>query len=210
MNTAEQQMVFEFFNKISPISDPLQKEISSLFKRKSYTKGESILKMGEVETHSNFVLKGVVHQFVYDEDQSITTNLTPSGLPFNSLKSYIEGCPSDEVQEAITDVDLIYLEKDDLEELMSRSHQFSYLMYKIHENILLDRENRMFLLQYRNPSKRFKLFHENVERSKGLIGCTPEKFLASYLNMTPQQYSREKRIGKDFTSESVKKHVNLS
>ncbi|GAA5024961.1 hypothetical protein GCM10011506_09000 [Marivirga lumbricoides] len=199
MNSADHQMVFEFFNKISPVSTYLQTEISHLLKTKSFTKGQSILKMGEVETHSNFVLKGVVHQFVYDEDTVITTNLTPGGLPFNSLKSYIEGCPSLEVQEAITDVDLLYLEKNDLDALMAKSHEFSYLMYKIHENILLDRENRMFLLQYRNPSKRFRLFYENVERSKGLMGCTPEKFLASYLNMTPQQYSREKRTLKDFT-----------
>jgi CRP-like cAMP-binding protein len=123
----------------------------------------------------------------------ITTNLTPAGLPFNSLKSYLEESPSMEVQEAITDVTLLSLQKQDLEALVHKSHEFSQLMYRIHENILLDRENRMFLLQYRNPSKRFRLFHENVERSRGLIGCTPDKFLASYLNMTPQQYSREKR-----------------
>ncbi|GAA0893972.1 hypothetical protein GCM10009122_36520 [Fulvivirga kasyanovii] len=193
MSNLEHQVLFEFLNNISPVSDELWGEISRFIRQKSYTKGECILREGEIETRSNVVIKGVVHQFVYDDDVTITTNLTPSGFPFNSLKSYIEGSPSIEVQEAITDVDLLYMEKQDLEDLVIRSHEFSYLMYKIHENILLDRENRMFLLQYRNPSKRFRLFHESVERSKGLTGCTPDKFLASYLNMTPQQYSREKR-----------------
>lgn len=194
MHSSEHQVLFDFFQKLSPLSESLQEEIRLLLKRRTFTKGECILQAGEVETRSNIVIKGVVHQFVYDDDEMpITTNLTPAGLPFNSLKSYLKESPSMEVQEAITDVALLSLQKQDLEALVHKSHEFSQLMYRIHENILLDRENRMFLLQYRNPSKRFRLFHENVERSRGLIGCTPDKFLASYLNMTPQQYSREKR-----------------
>ncbi len=188
------QFLFEFFNQLSPVSEVLFEKIKSFTQKKVFKKGDSILKAGEIECGSNLVLKGVVHQFVFDEDSIITNNITPAGLPFNSLKSYIEGSPSSEIHEAITDVELLYFAKEDIEQLAKADHEFSYLMYKIHEMILLDRENRMYLLQYRNPSKRYRLFYETIERSNWMLEDTPDKYIASYLNMTPQQFSKEKRL----------------
>lgn len=60
---------------------------------------------------------------------------------FNSLKSYIEEEPSLEIQEAITDVEFLCIEKQDMERLAKESRQF--FLYKIHEIIQRDRENRM-------------------------------------------------------------------
>ncbi|MCW3788955.1 Crp/Fnr family transcriptional regulator [Plebeiibacterium sediminum] len=186
--------LYHFFSSSATLETEVFNKMCSHLKKKQFLKGEPILRAGEIETKSSLVTKGIVHQFIFDDDVAITTNITPQGLPFNSLKSYIEGSPSLEIQEAITDVEIIYLEKKDMELLAQENHQVSYLLYKIHENILLDRENRMLLLQYRNPQKRFRLFHEIVERSNWILDGTPDKYIASYLNMTPQQYSKEKRL----------------
>jgi len=189
----EQEILYRYMNSNEPISDNLFGEICSFIKKKHYSKGECILQYGEISTRSNLVVKGVVHQFVYADNEPVTTNITPQNLVFNSLKSYIEGSPSHEVHEAITDVDLLYFEKCDVDILAKNNKEASYLLYKIHENILLDRENRMFLLQHRNPSKRYQLFIDKVLRSNWILDDTPDKYIASYLNMTPQQYSKEKR-----------------
>lgn len=114
-------------------------------------------------------------------------------MGFNNLKSYIDGSPSLEVHEAIINTTIISIEKKDIETLAQNNHEFSYLMFKIYERILLDRENRMVVLQNRNPSKRFSLFHEIVERADYILKDTQDKYVASYLNMTPQQYSKEKK-----------------
>lgn len=196
ISTSEYKVLHDLFASAGPLSDSLFAEISKYVRKKSYKKGDSILKSGEVETKSNIVVKGVVLQYVFDDDMPITINITPKGLAFNSLKSYVDGSPSVEIHEAITDVELLSIEKKDIEMLAKKSHEFSYLMFKVHELILLDRENRAFLLQYRNPAKRFKLFHEIIERANWILEDTPDKYIASYLNMTPQQYSREKRMFK--------------
>lgn len=190
----ESQLLLDFLKlAAAPLTDELMVEILKYLKKRSYRKGDYILKVGEVETNANIVVKGVVHQYIYDEDELKTINITPKGLSFNSLKSYISEQPSLEIQEAITDVELIYLTKKDIEMLAQKNYQFSYLMFKVYERILLDRENRMFLLQNRNPSKRFRLFYENVERANLILKDTPDKYIASYLNMNPQQYSHEKK-----------------
>ncbi|WP_320020130.1 Crp/Fnr family transcriptional regulator [Labilibaculum manganireducens] len=188
------ELLHAFFKPASHLTDETFEEMSKYFTKYSYKKGESILKIGELETKASIVLKGVVHQYIFDEGESKTINITPKGLSFNSLKSYIDGSPSLEVHEAITDLEIVSIDKRDLEILTKNSHEFSYLMFKVYERILLDRENRMIVLQYRNPSKRFSLFHEIVERANWILKDTPDKYIASYLNMTPQQYSKEKNI----------------
>ncbi len=187
------QLLFNYFNSAAPVTEEMFTEILKHIKKKTYKKGDYILKEGEVEVKANIVVKGVVHQYIYDEGEPKTINLTPQGLSFNSLKSYIEEQPSVEIQEAITDVELIYLTKNDLDMLAHINGQFSYLMFKVYERILLDRENRTLMLQFKNPTKRFRLFHEIVERANFILKDTPDKYIASYLNMTPQQYSNEKK-----------------
>lgn len=192
-SSSESRLLFNFFNSAAPLTNEMYAEILKHVQKKSYQKGDYILKEGEVEIKANIVVKGVVHQYIYDEGDPKTINLTPKGLSFNSLKSYIEEQPSFEIQEAITDVELIYITKNDIDMLAQMNGQFSYLMFKVFERILLDRENRMLLLQYKNPTKRFRLFHEIVERANFILIDTPDKYIASYLNMTPQQYSNEKK-----------------
>lgn len=189
----EDFLVLEYFiNNSFKISEALFNHIKSICVKRIFNKGECILKEGDVELYSNIVIKGVVHQYVIDVDKEVTTNLTPKGLGFNSLSSYINKTPSVEIQEALTDVELISINKDLIIELLNNYNEIGVLLYRIHEDILLDRENRMHLLQYRNAEKRFKLFYENVKRSKLILEVTPDKYIASYLKMNPQQYSKAK------------------
>lgn len=188
------ELLHAFFKMVCQLTNETFEEICKYFTKYPYKKGEYILKIGEVETKANIVVKGVVHQYMFDEDESKTINITPRGLSFNNLKSYIDGSPSLEVHEAITDVEIVSIDKKDIEILAQNNHEFSYLMFKIYEGILLDRENRMIVLQYRNPSKRLSLFHEIVQRANWILVDTQDKYIASYLNMTPQQYSKEKKI----------------
>ncbi|GAF05200.1 Crp/Fnr family transcriptional regulator [Saccharicrinis fermentans] len=193
LSTHDFELLHAFIKPFSQISQKTLEEIGIYFTKNFYKKGESILKIGEVETKASIVLKGVVHQYVFDEGECKTINITPKGLGFNNLKSYIDGSPSLEVHEAIINTTIISIEKKDIETLAQNNHEFSYLMFKIYERILLDRENRMVVLQNRNPSKRFSLFHEIVERADYILKDTQDKYVASYLNMTPQQYSKEKK-----------------
>ncbi|UII25837.1 Crp/Fnr family transcriptional regulator [Fulvivirga maritima] len=192
-SSSDLEQLKAFFNSIAPLPDDVFAEVIKYVKKKAYEKGEAILSSGQIETRSNFVLKGVVIQSIFDEGIPITLNITSAGLAFNSLKSYLENVPSEETHEAITPVEVLYILKSDLEMLAKAHHEFCYFLFKLHEVILLDRENRMFLLQHRQPGKRLFLFMQNVERANYILAETPDKYVASYLNMTPQQYSKEKK-----------------
>lgn len=189
----EKRDLFSFFNGITPINQDLFALILSILHKADYNKGDIILKEGEICTRSHIVLSGVVHQFKYDDGEPVTINITPRGNAFNTLKSVMFQSPSDEVHEAITNVTLVYFEQAEIDSLALKNHAFCYALYKIHEYILLDRENRMYMLQFRQPAKRYRLFREDILRAQWILLDTPDKIVASYLNMTPQQYSREKK-----------------
>ncbi len=193
ITTTDSELLNNFFKTVGPVSDELFAEIIKCFEKKTYRKGESILKAGEVETKVKLIVKGIVHQYVYDGDIQVTIDLKSKGLSFYSLKSYLGNSPSYEIQEAVTDVELLQIDKKDMEELSKINNQFGYLLVKIYECTLVDRENHHFIIKSKSPGKRFKLFYETIGRSKPLLEYSPDKYIASYLNMTPQQFSKEKR-----------------
>lgn len=192
INNSEFKILYNFLRNSFAIDEEIFKVITNFCIKRKYKKGECILKEGDIELYSNIVLKGVVHQYIIDVDKEVTTNLTPIGLGFNSLTSYVHKTPSIEIQEAITDVELLSIEKRHIDEILNDHNEAGMLLYRIHEDILLDRENRMFLLQYRSAAERFRLFYQNVKRSKVILQHTPDKYIARYLQMNPQQYSKEK------------------
>lgn len=59
--------LYTFFNSIVDTNRVLFNHIIPFIHKGQYNRGETILSYGDIETRSNFVLKGVVHQFIYDE-----------------------------------------------------------------------------------------------------------------------------------------------
>ncbi|MEH0153250.1 cyclic nucleotide-binding domain-containing protein, partial [Limibacter armeniacum] len=135
ISRSDYKVLHQFLESAEPLSEDLFEEIRDYISKKTYKKGEAILRAGDIEVNSNIVVKGVVLQYVFDEDIPITINITPKGLSFNSLKSYIDGSPSVEIHEAITDVEILTIKKNDLEMLAKKYHEFSYIMYKVYEKI---------------------------------------------------------------------------
>ena len=193
LSTCERRVLYDFLAPADEMSEELFDKIVSYFHKQAYPKGAIILSPGQKETKASLVVKGVVLQQSYRDGEPLVVNITPAGLSFNSLKSYLNEEPSDELHRAVVDTEVIFIYKKDLELLARQHHEFSYLMFKVYERILLDRENRMLLLQHKQPASRFRLFHQIVDRARWILLHTPDKYIANYLNMTPQQYCSEKK-----------------
>lgn len=74
LSTHDFELLHAFIKPFSQISQKTLEEIGIYFTKNFYKKGESILKIGEVETKASIVLKGVVHQYVFDEGECKTIN----------------------------------------------------------------------------------------------------------------------------------------
>lgn len=193
ITASEQEMLYLFFSQVYPLTKDDFSAIAKVIKKKTYRKGEFVLNTNQQETKTNFILKGVIHQFVIIDDESFTIDISLAGMSFNSFTSFIEETPSNQVQEAITDSEILYLEKKDSERLLLESPSFCYIYSKLYEQVHLEREKRSLLLQHKNAGKRFELFMDTIQKSDRFLNEVSQKLIACYLSLTPETYSRVKK-----------------
>lgn len=191
--SSEKEILFDFLNQVYPITKIEFESIVSVFKKKAYKKTELILTTGQIETRSSLVLKGVVHQYVVIDGDIYTIDFSLSGMSYNNFTSYVENSPSFQIQEALTDVEILFIEKLDAERLLLENHSFCYIYTKLYEQVHLEREKRSLLLQHKNAYKRFELFLKTIIKSEDFLKEVPQKLIANYLSITPETYSRVKK-----------------
>jgi CRP-like cAMP-binding protein len=189
----EEEILFNFFNQVYPLTKIEFEKISTVFKKKKIKKGELILSIGQIETKTSLVLKGVVHQYVIIEDDLFTIDFSLSGMSYNNFTSYVENLPSNQIQVALTDVEIIFIEKAAAEKLLKENHYFCYIYTKLYEQVHLEREKRSLLLQHKDAYKKFELFLNTITKAEDFLREVPQKLIANYLSITPETYSRVKK-----------------
>lgn len=193
LSPSEKEMLYSFFEQVYPLTKDDFENIIKYIKKKEFKKGHFILKMDQVENKTSFILKGIIHQFVIIEDETFTIDISLPGMSFNNFTSFVEETPSNQIQEVIADSEIIYLEKKDSEKLLIETPSFCYIYTKLYEQVHLEREKRSLILQHKSAEKRFELFLETIQKSNRFLNEISQKLIASYLNLTPETYSRVKK-----------------
>jgi CRP-like cAMP-binding protein len=193
LKDSEQDLLYSFFEKIYPLAKYDFKNIVKYIKKKEYKKGEFVLNIDQIENKTSFILKGIIHQLVIIDNEAFTIDISLPGMSFNNFTSFVEETPSNQIQEVIADSEILYLEKKDSEKLLIENPSFCYIYSKLYEQVHLEREKRSLLLQHKNAGKRFELFLDTIQKSNRFLNEVSQKLIASYLNLTPETYSRVKK-----------------
>lgn len=194
LTASDKEMLYSFFEQVYPLTKDDFNNIVKYIKKEEFRKGDFILKMGQIENKTCFILTGVVHQFVIIDDVTFTIDISLPGMSFNNFTSFVEETPSNQIQEVIADSEILFLEKKDSEKLLIETPSFCYIYSKLYEQVHLEREKRSLLLQHKNAEKRFELFLDTIQKSNRFLNEVSQKLIASYLNLTPETYSRVKKI----------------
>lgn len=158
---------------------------------RTFNKKELITRAGEVELYMNFVLEGLVRKFYLKDKEEINTQISTEGHLINSLESFYSHEPSEYSIEAIEPTTLLSMTYENLERFFSRSQKMEKLGRKVitFSMILKDRweMNRVKL----SPREHFIDF---VNKNPELLQRVPQKYLASFLNIKPETFSRFKHL----------------
>ncbi len=192
ITTQELDLIAFLFSQITSVSAKDMDEVSAYLKKASYSKNETILDIGQRETRIRFISKGIAHLYTYIDGEVFTINIAIAGMLVNSLESYISNRPSNDRQVAISDLEVLYLEKRDIEKLMHNNNTFCYIYAKLFESVLNEREQRTLLLQYKSASKRFEYFLKTIVNAQRYLQEVPHKLVAQYLGLAPETYCRIK------------------
>ena len=158
------------------------------WKEITYTKGDLITEAGFVEKYFYVVLYGVQAIYVIhpNGDKKIlgfSFNGSFSGVYDSFLKQY----NSLYYLEALTPSRLLRIDKEVYDKLFILYPEFNVWGRVAHQELLIGRAKREVELITMTAKERFEVFSKRCPKE---LLSIPQKYLASYLNMTPETYSR--------------------
>lgn len=161
--------------------------ICSLLKVKKYAANTCIVSKGELERYFYLVKSGV--QMLCTSNQNgdkVVLGFSFSPSPSGVYDSFVTCKPSSLFFETLTDSELLLLNRRDFENL-SNDPGFIHWRASFAEHVLFGRLKRELEITTLSAKERFDAFAQR--RPDALINI-PQKYIASYLNMTPETFSR--------------------
>jgi CRP-like cAMP-binding protein len=172
-----------------PIAEPEWAEYSAAWEVRAYKAGAHITPVGVMENYFYFIVEGAQRAYFLHEGDEICVGFS---YPYNfsgSYDSFIERVPAVYAIQAISDTQCLALHYDDLQRLY---HRFSwverYMRLFIEQMYLLKARHEIAVYSYTAEERVARL----VKSAPQLIQMVPQKYLASYLGMKPETYSRIK------------------
>ncbi|MCW3162744.1 Crp/Fnr family transcriptional regulator [Chryseobacterium oryctis] len=154
---------------------------------KNYSKGDLILKAGEIERNLYFITSGAVRIFLLSENEEHCIRFGFEGAIINSLSSYFREDASEFYIEAMRKTTLKVISKEKINEIISNDAESLLGYARLLETVIAQQLDREVDLLTFSPSERLKRV---LERSPDLFQQIPLKYIASYLRMTPETLSR--------------------
>jgi CRP-like cAMP-binding protein len=195
----------QFLNKFIPLT---QEEYDTLIlpciiKRK-FEKKSVITRAGEIENYLNFVDRGLVRKYYKKENDEINTQISYEGHIIHAQESFHSRTPSEYTIETIEPCELSSITYECLERIYSSSEKMQQLGRLVITSTMVLKDKWQSQLVKLSPRERFIIF---VTKHPELMQRVPQKYLASYLNIKPETFSRFKHMVREH-SKKVLVHPN--
>ena len=183
---------YDYVRKFVEISeDEFNQYIYPYILIRKYAKKEIITQEGEIENYFNFIVKGLARKYYRKGKEEINTQISFEGHILHSQESFHSRTPSEYVIEAIEPTTLVSISYDDLENIYARSVKMEHLGRLIITYTMVLKDRWQMQLVMLTPRERFIRF---VNHNPALLQRVPQKYLASYLNIKPETFSRFKHL----------------
>lgn len=161
--------------------------LESILVPRKCSKGEMILKEGQVCEEIYYIEKGLIRQFYLKKNREMTEHLATEGGIIMCIESLFKEEPTRLQVEALESSLLYALPKRKLEQVALHNVNIQILYRKILEESLIFSQVHADLVRFETAQNRYlrlcKLMPQVVLRA-------PLVYIASYLQMTPETLSR--------------------
>jgi CRP/FNR family transcriptional regulator, anaerobic regulatory protein len=181
-----------FSNAVKKYIEPSEHELHKIlyrFKMKEIKKGRLLGLGGEAMYEFMFIEKGCLRVFWERDDIEITGWFAFEDEFFCELGNFIPQQPSAFKVQAIEDTTVLYINRNDLNNLFLEVPVFETFIRKFWEHIIAHLVNAIVSYQTETADKRY----EKAVRHPKLLQRVPLKYLSSYLGITPSSLSRLRR-----------------
>ena len=183
--------VRRFINQHIELTEEDFQTLASKLRPVSFDKKTKVVDIGEIATTIYFVLEGITRRYFYRGKQEVITHLVRENGIMGSVISFLTGEPSRYVLETIEPVTALAISKADLEALFLSDKKWEKFGRKIITSFFLQIEYHNLDNIRFSTKERFINF---MKQNPDLVLRVPQKYLASYLEIQPETFSRLKHL----------------
>lgn len=165
--------------------------VTSAFQQRELKPEEYFQEFGKRADKIAFVEKGVLRVFSIDEQgDDITKYFVREDQFFANIISYYSAQPATDAIGAVTPCKIFWIYFSAFEKLYAEIPSLNIFFKSISESTLLNKIKDKDFLNFGNAKTKYREF---VRRYPELAQQVPQKYIASYLKITPQSLSRIRR-----------------
>jgi CRP-like cAMP-binding protein len=186
------QPFLAFLRKFVNITDEeFEKCLAPIIKVRRMGKREYLIRAGEIENNFNFIVRGLIRKYYKKNSHEINTQISLEGHIILCEESFYSRFPSEYYIETIEPSVIVSIKHADLEDVFRQSKKMEHLgrLIVTHSMVIKDRWQMQMIKM--TPRERFLNF---VMKNPALMQRVPQKYLASFLNIKPETFSRFKHL----------------
>lgn len=183
---------FIFLNKFIELSyEEFEEYIKPYIVIRRFEAREVVSAAGSVENYFNFLLTGLARTYYKRGSDEMVIQIATEGHIIHAQQSFHSREPSDYIVETIEPSRFASITYNGLEMIYAANNKMQYLGRLIVTFTMLLKEKMQMQPGAFTPRERFLHF---VEKHPTLMQRVPQKYLASYLNIQPETFSRFKHL----------------
>jgi CRP-like cAMP-binding protein len=185
------EIVFNYINRFMPLTREQLEDLLSYCEFRKFAKKEVIVQEGEIDNYLSIVIHGLVRKYVRVKKDEAILQLATEGHVIHSEISFLTRTPSLVVVEAMEQTTLISISYNKMLEALDKYPQGERLGRLILTNMYVKKDERRFIRLSKTIRNRFL---DYVAGHPHMLQRVPQKYLASYLNIKPETFSRLKHL----------------
>lgn len=184
--------LFQFLNKFIPLTvDEYGEWMEPYVERRQFAKRGLLCATGDTEQYLNFITQGLVRKYFLSGNEEVVVQISMEGQIIHSQESFHSRTPSEYIVEAIEPTEVLSISRDNLDIIFGTNATMERMGRLIMTFMLVMSDRWQVRLNKTSPRDRFLQF---VQTNQELMQRTPQKYLASLLNIQPETFSRFKHL----------------
>jgi CRP-like cAMP-binding protein len=185
------ERLHHYLSHFVPLSKQEFGQLLPYIEIREFDKKVRVIDKGTVERYLNVIAWGLARKYLPVRNKEITVQLASEGHIIHSELSFHYRIPSSAVIETIEPTVFFSISYDSLQRLYDEYPKAEHLGRLLISDLFVKKDNRYYHQLIKNTRERFL---DYVRTHPQMLQRVPQKYIASYLNIKPETFSRLKHL----------------